>query len=147
MSTAGNIHSELDLDNNPIPLRLAYNDNDGFPRIVSLWYQYCDGEFLCATHKDSWVVKHIKARPEVGFEIAANKPPYFGIRGTGRVSVYPMGDQPLLDDLLSRYLGNLDSDFAKHLLRRKDSEVVLRISPIKQSSWDYSKRMKSALPA
>lgn len=143
MSTSDN--EALDLDNSRIPLRLAFNDDEGFPRIVSLWYQYCDGDFLCATHEDSWIVKQIERRPEVGFEIAANEPPYFGIRGTGTVSVYPMDGGPLLDDLLGRYLGNCDSSFARFLLSRKDAELVLRITPIKQTSWDYSKRMEGAL--
>jgi hypothetical protein len=135
----------VDINESRIPLRLAYEDEEGFPRIVSLWFEYCDGDYLCATHADSWIVKHLKARPKIGFEIATNEPPYIGVRGTGSVAVYPMADQPLLDDLLARYQVKADSEFGKFLLRRKDTEMVIRITPIKKSNWNYTKRMEGAL--
>lgn len=136
--------SNTALYENRYPLRLAVVDETGFPRIVSLWFQYVDGELYCATHKDAWVVKQLMRSGNIGFEIASNEPPYHGVRGTGVASIYPMGDQPLLEQLVERYLGNTESDFARWLLARQASEFIIQIKPIKESFWDYSDRMATA---
>lgn len=145
MTNIDAINPGFDLDNCRIPLRLAFVDGHEFPRIVSLWFQYTKEGFLCATHKDSWIVEQLKRRSKVGFEIASNTPPYQGIRGTGTVDIFPLKEEPLLEDLVSRYLGDNKSEFAQFLLKRKKDELVLRINPIKMSSWDYSNRMQDAV--
>lgn len=127
------------------PLRLAFTDGDGFPRIVSLWFQYVDGDYFCATHESAWVIEQLRARPKVGYEVASNTAPYHGVRGTATVDIYPMADDPLLESLLKRYLGSTTSDFARRLLGRSESELIIRIKPLKQTSWDYRTRMTGAV--
>lgn len=127
------------------PIRLAFTDGDDFPRIVSLWFQYRNGEFYCATHESAWVIEQLRARPKVGFEIASNTAPYYGVRGTATVEIYPMDNDLLLQQLLQHYLGSTDTDFARRLLSRSKSELVIRIKPLKQSSWDYRNRMEGAI--
>lgn len=136
--------SGVDLENIRTPLRLAFTDDDDFPRIVSLWFLYIDGVFLCATQESAWVVRHLKARPRVGYEISSNTVPYFGVRGTATVEIFPMGEDPLLERLIKRYLGATDTDFARRLLKNSDSELIFRIKPLKQSSWNYRQRMEGA---
>ena len=135
----------FDLEKTRKPLRLAFNDEDGFPRIVSLWFEYREGEFFCATHESAWVIEQLRARPKVGYEVASNTAPYYGIRGIAAVDVYPMADDPLLANLLKHYLGSTTSDFAQRLLGRSESELIIRIKPIKQTSWDYRTRMSNAI--
>ncbi|MFT5691236.1 MAG: hypothetical protein ACI92E_000562 [Oceanicoccus sp.] len=145
MSNTDAIDPGFDLANCRIPLRLAFVDSNEFPRIVSLWFQYTNDVFLCATHKDSWIVKQLKRSSKVGFEIASNSPPYQGVRGTGTVDIFPLSEGPLLEELVSRYLGDGESEFAHFLLKRKKDELVLQINPTKLSSWDYSNRMQGAI--
>ena len=135
----------FDLETTRKPLRLAFTDGDGFPRIVSLWFEYTNGEFFCATHETAWVVDQLQARPKVGYEVASNTAPYYGVRGTATVEIYPMADDPLLARLLTRYVGNTTSDFARRLLDRSESELIIRIKPLKQTSWDYRERMSGAI--
>lgn len=135
----------FDLTTTRKPLRLAFTDGDGFPRIVSLWFEHTGGEFFCATHQSAWVVEQLQARSKVGYEVASNTAPYYGIRGTATVEIYPMADDPLLARLLTRYVGNTSSDFARRLLDRSESELIIRIKPLKQTSWDYRERMSGAI--
>ena len=43
--------------------------------------------------------------------------------------------------LLARYQGDLESDLARWLLSRVESEVAVSIEPGPLRSWDYSDRM------
>lgn len=125
------------------PIRLAVNDAEGFPRIVPLWYNHQQGDFFSVTPQSAWLVQQLSNNPQVGFDISTNSPPYKGVRGAATATVTPL-EGPLLEQLISGYLGNSDSDFAKWLLSRKEDEVVIKISPCKLSSWDYSQRMQGA---
>jgi hypothetical protein len=71
------------LHNSTFPLRLACVADDGFPRVVSVWYGY-DGQHLrCVSHRSSQLVGLLQRCDRVGFELAPNEPPYHGVRGQG----------------------------------------------------------------
>jgi hypothetical protein len=124
-----------------LPLRLACVASDGFPRVVSLWYQYQAGSLHCVTHQDSKLVALLKKDNKVGFEVAPNDPPYHGVRGQGVVTLTPLGPGSTLKDLLTRYLGGLDSSLANWLLARSEEELLLTVKPHRLFSWDYRERM------
>jgi nitroimidazol reductase NimA-like FMN-containing flavoprotein (pyridoxamine 5'-phosphate oxidase superfamily) len=124
-----------------LPLRLACVGSDGFPRVVSLWYQYQGGTLYCVTHQDSKLVALLQADDKVGFEVAPNEPPYHGVRGQGRVALAPLESSSTLEDLLKRYLGSVESNLANWLLSRSDEELLITISPHRLFSWDYRERM------
>ena len=44
------------LHDSVFPVRLACVGADGFPRVVSVWFQYIQGQFICASHQDSQLV-------------------------------------------------------------------------------------------
>ncbi len=125
-----------------IPLRLGCVGSDGFPRVVSLWFLYQGGIIHCVTHRNSRLAVILRRQQKVGFEVAPNEPPYFGVRGQGMVSVSPLGDADTLEILLERYLGGLDNRLARWLLSRRDEELLIRLEPLRMYSWDYRKRMK-----
>lgn len=129
------------------PLRLACSGVDGYPRVLSLWYLYRDGEFCCVTHRSAKLIDYLRAAPQVGFEVAPNEPPYCGVRGTGDARIYPLGDDPVFDQLIENYLGNADSSLARWLLSRRRDEMRVQIAPRTLSSWDYRKRMRDVRPA
>ena len=87
------------------------------------------------------LVAMLKRNNRVGFEIAADSPPYHGIRGQGQVSMELLGDDPALEQLLGRYIGNLESSFSRWLLSRREDEYLIVIKPHRLFSWDYRQRM------
>ncbi len=125
------------------PIRLSCVGSDGFPRVVSLWYQFTEPCIYCVTHRNSKLAKLLEDNPKVGFEISPNAPPYFGLRGQGSADMQPLGDSPLLENLLQNYVGNTDSDFSRWLLARSSEELMIRIEPHRLYSWDYRKRMET----
>lgn len=132
----------LDLATFNEPIRLAVLDQQGRPRIVSLWFLYQDGQFFCATHEDAWLVSRLQKEPLVGYEVATSQPPYCGVRGTAEVSLQPLGDNPLLEKLINRYLGDGNQKLAQWLLSRQANELMVTIQPTLVSAWDYSHRMQ-----
>ena len=129
------------LGDSKLPVRLSCIGSDGFPRVISLWYQYRSGVLYCVTHRSSKLVAMLKRNNRVGFEIAADAPPYHGIRGQGTVTMELLGDDPALEQLLGRYIGNLESGFSRWLLSRKEDEYLIVIKPHRLFSWDYRQRM------
>ena len=99
------------LDDIAIPLRLAAISPDGWPVIASLWFKYHDGAFYCASKKHSRIVKLLENNMQCGFEVAAEKPPYFGVRGQGVAKLDVQGGKQWLERLADRYLGKPRSNY------------------------------------
>ncbi|WP_255151321.1 pyridoxamine 5'-phosphate oxidase family protein [Halorarius halobius] len=135
----------LTSDAGTVPIRLACHTPDGELWMLSLWYQYRDGDLLCATGADADVVRYLRADPSVAFEVSVEEPPYVGVRGNGTASVEPDPEKTLLRDLLDRYLGGTDSSLAERLLADDREEVVLRIDAARFHSWDFTDRMADAV--
>ena len=129
-----------------IPLRLACLTKSGWPVGLSLWFVYKDGTLYCATQEKAKVVKYLRGDSRCAFEVASDIPPYCGVRGQGKAEIITKGGLDLLKELLKKYLGSTDSPFAKKLLSRKDPEVVIKITPLKVYSWNFSDRMGSSVP-
>ena len=64
-----------------IPIRIAFMKSIDIPAVISLWYICKDGKIHCAAQKSAKIVSYFQKNPICGFEIAADKPPYKGIRG------------------------------------------------------------------
>jgi nitroimidazol reductase NimA-like FMN-containing flavoprotein (pyridoxamine 5'-phosphate oxidase superfamily) len=129
------------LDEVALPVRLSCIAADGFPRVVSLWFQYRSGVIYSITHQSAKLVAILKHNHRVGFEISADAPPYHGVRGQGTATLQQLGDDPVMEQLLERYLGDQDSGFSRWLLSRKEEEYLIVIRPHRLFSWDYRQRM------
>jgi nitroimidazol reductase NimA-like FMN-containing flavoprotein (pyridoxamine 5'-phosphate oxidase superfamily) len=129
------------LDSTRFPLRLACIGSDGYPRVISVWFHYVDGRFLCVSHRDSGLIKLLRGNGRVGFEVAPNEPPYHGVRGQGEASISEAGGEEVLAELLQRYLGGADSTLGNWLLSRGPDELLISIEPLRWFSWDYRERM------
>ena len=123
-----------------IPIRLGCRTPSGGLWMLSLWYQYRDGAFHCATGADADVVRYLDADPGVCFEVSDNDPPYRGVRGAGTATIED-GGKDQLETLLGRYLGGTDNDLADRLLDADREEVRIRIDPSKLYTWDFTDRM------
>jgi len=131
------------LDTMRIPIRLACVTQSGWPMAVSLWFQYQkNGTIVCATQKSARVVQYLQHEPRCAFEIAADQPPYCGLRGQAIARIDDTLGGEVLEQLLHRYLGGTENDLAKSLLAKQDSEVAIILEPVKLFTWDFSSRMK-----
>ena len=122
-----------------IPIRLASSGT--FPLVQSLWFTFDGTALWCATPRGSLLSKRLVRANGIGFEIAGDTPPYFGVRGTGRAQLLPLDAAAVLVQLIDKYLGDRTVPLAKWLLSRLDEEVAIRIDSLTVTSWDYSARM------
>ncbi|WP_148414983.1 pyridoxamine 5'-phosphate oxidase family protein [Haloferax sp. KTX1] len=127
-----------------VPVRLSCRTPADDLWMLSLWYEWDPeaAELRCATAADADVVRFLRARDDVAFEISTNDPPYRGVRGRGTATVEPDAEKDVLRRLIARYLGDTDSELAKRLLSPERDEVVIRIRPARVHTWDYAARMK-----
>ncbi|HSG83111.1 MAG: pyridoxamine 5'-phosphate oxidase family protein [Nitrosopumilus sp.] len=125
-----------------IPIRLAFLKPDGTPNIISLWYEQINGKIYCATKSSSKIVSYLQNNPQCGFEIATDKPPYKGTRGSGIAKIIPDDGEKILLILMAKYLGEKKSILSEYLKNNAKTEVAIEITPEKIFNYDYSKRMK-----
>ncbi len=127
-----------------LPLRVATLDRDGFPHITSLWFRYAAGRIFCCTQQNAVIARHLRYNAQVGFELAVNQPPYHGLSGHGAAVVVTQDAIALLDQLARHYLEDRNPGLRKWLLSRVATEVVIEITPLHITSWDFTRRMTSA---
>ena len=125
-----------------IPLRLSCVADSGWPAVLSLWYLYEDGALYCATPETARVVAYLTAEPRCAFEVAADQPPYCGVRGRSVAIIEPERGLEILERLLFRYLGGIDNPLATRLLSRSEPEVAIRLEPRSYHSWNFTSRME-----
>ena len=125
-----------------IPIRLAYTNNDGIPSVLSLWFVQIDEKIYCATQKSAKIVQYLKKNPVCGFEIAADKPPYKGVRGNGSAKIIDDMGKDVLEILMKKYLGEKESGLLKFLKKNSHNEIAIEITPQNLFYYDYSARMK-----
>ena len=138
--------SQIDsfLQDSTFPLRLACVGDDGFPRVVSVWYGYDGHRLRCVSHRSSKLIGLLKGSDRVGFELAPNEPPYYGVRGQGIARLETDADATVLTELMQRYLGRTESKLGNWLLSRADDEILITIEATRLFSWDYRDRMSQA---
>lgn len=130
-----------------IPLRLSCVTQSGWPYVLSLWYLYDAGKLYCATLESARVVSYLRRELRCGFEIAADQPPYCGVRGRAVAEIDPAPGPDVLGRLIDRYLGSRDNSLARRLLARSQDEVAIVLTPVQIFTWDYRQRMADAAPA
>jgi nitroimidazol reductase NimA-like FMN-containing flavoprotein (pyridoxamine 5'-phosphate oxidase superfamily) len=123
------------------PMRISSLSKKGYPQITSLWFVLENEKFFCCTQPHSVVCKQIAENPKVGFEVAVNEPPYFGISGRGNARLVSGDASDMLTALTERYLEGRDAKLKNWLLSRADTEVIIELTPLQITSWDFRKRM------
>lgn len=131
------------LDEKKIPIRLGLIRPNRFPLVISLWYYADNGKIYCATKKDALIVKYITNNSRCSFELAADNPPYRGIRGYGICHINLDSGKQVLDKLMNKYLNEKQTKLKQYLTTNNDREVALEITPHSVSGYDYTKRMST----
>ena len=126
-----------------IPIRVGFVKSNGVPAVVSLWYVCKYGKIYCAVQKTAKIVLYLQKNSMCGFEIAADKPPYKGIRAEGTVHILNETGAYVLDLLIDKYLGEKESTLSKFLRNNAKTEVAIEITPQKIFNYDYSERMNN----
>ena len=122
-----------------IPIRLATQGRH--PLVQSLWFTFDGTRIWCSTQADSLLARRLSRDNACGFEVAADTPPYRGVRGHGVAEFHPDRAGDLLAELIDRYLDEDDASLADWLRSRLDNEVAIAITRLRVSTWDYSGRM------
>lgn len=122
-----------------IPVRVATHGT--YPLVQSLWFLIEDDVLWCATQADSVLVRRLARDDRCGFEVSPDTPPYRGVRGFGRATLHPDHASIVLPQLIDRYVPDREGTLADWLLSRVDTEVAIRIEPVRVSTWDYAQRM------
>jgi hypothetical protein len=128
-----------------IPVRLACNTESGWPIVVSLWYLYEAKKLYCATQRTAKIATYLRTNPLCAFEVAADIPPYCGVRGQGIAQIDGELGPTILKRLLTRYLDDTGSPLAQRLLARQSTEIAIIIQPTTLFTWNYVDRMKDSL--
>lgn len=131
------------LDETVIPIRLSFLARDGCPRVASHWFVYDGGRLWCAVQSASFVARCLGEDPRCAFEVAADEPPYRGVRGHGAATLERARGPEVLRRLIARYLGDRDPELQRFLLERAGDEVAIRIDPERWTTWDFSDRMST----
>ena len=135
------------LDKVRIPMRIGCTTESGWPVVLSLWFTHRDGKLYCATQESARVVLYLRANPKCAFEIAANTPPYCGVRGQALASVDKTLGPEILEELIYRYLGGKVNPLARKLLDQLETEVAIILKPVNSFTWDFSPRMQKIAPS
>ncbi|NCF69525.1 MAG: hypothetical protein GWP61_26540 [Chloroflexi bacterium] len=133
------------LQETKIPLRLSTTTTSGWPVVLSLWYLYEEGALYCATSQNAKVVDYLMNEPRCGFEVAADRPPYCGVRGRALAQIEADAGLEILERLLVRYLGGIENKLAQGLLNRTIPEAAIRLKPQSVYSWNFTDRMADSL--
>jgi len=128
-----------------LPVRLSVVAPSGYPIVASHWFDWDGSVLRCGMPQSSRLAQALRRNPKCAFEIAADTPPYKGVRGQGDAYLTEDVDLENLKSLIVRYLGDVDSSLAKWLLKRTEPEVIVSITPKRLMTWDYSERMSDAV--
>ena len=87
-----------------IPLRLACITPGNWPVVLSLWFEYRQGNLYCASREQAKVISYLKQNDRCAFEIAGDQPPYCGVRGQGIATLDHSRGAEILERLLTKTL-------------------------------------------
>ena len=139
--TPDEMHAFLDAGRD---LQVASLNADGTPHLVTMWYLR-DGDDLCFwTYSKSQKVVNVRRDPRITVLVATGEA-YEELRGVsinGTATVEEDLDAVLAfgEKVYEKHWGPIDNDMVREGVRVMGAKrVVIRVSPVKTTSWDHSK--------
>lgn len=129
-------------------LHMGTVDKKGESNVAPFGYYFNSdsNKIYITTHKNSKKVRNLSNKKIISFCVDDPNPPYKGVRGKGEVKVHEeiSHNRLIAEKLLMRSLGSLEHPTSKWLLGEieKGNEVVLEVSPLYYSTWDYGKTIQ-----
>ena len=120
-------------------------DEKGDPNIHPTWYYFdpTTNRFYVETSKKSKKTDNMKLNDTLYYCVDDPNPPYKGVRGKGKVKIHEdiSHNIPIAEKIMKKYLGSLEQPMAKSLMNnvRNGESVILEISAIYYSTWNYAK--------
>ena len=125
-------------------LQVASINADGTPHLVTMWYLR-DGDDLCFwTYRKSQKVVNVRRDPRITVLVATGEAYEelrgVSINGTGIVIDDPDAVLAFGEKVYEKHWGPIDNDLVREGVRVMGAKrVVIRVSPVKTTSWDHSK--------
>lgn len=129
-------------------LQLATIDEEGYPNIQPLWFLYEkeSGKIYVATQKTTRKARNLYKNSKIYFSIDDENFPYKGVKGRAIVKISEDVDWniPIVEKISIKYLGTIDNPLAQMIMEntKKGIQIVIEISPMFFSAWDFGKSMK-----
>ena len=139
--TTDEMHAFLDEGRD---LQVASINADGTPHLVTMWYLRDGDDLLFWTYAKSQKVLNVRRDPRATVLVATGEK-YEELKGVsinGSTSVIDDLDEVLAfgEKVYEKYWGPIDDDLVREGVRMMGSKrVVIRVSPVKTTSWDHSK--------
>ena len=129
-------------------LQLATIDEEGYPSIQPLWFLYEKetGKIYISTQKITRKARNLYNNSnKIYFSIDDENFPYKGVKGRGiaRISEDIDWNKPIIEKIITKYLGTLDNPLAQMIIEnaKKGIQIVIEITPKFFSAWDFGKSM------
>ena len=125
-------------------LQVASINADGTPHLVTMWYLREGDDLLFWTYAKSQKVVNVRRDPRATVLVATGEK-YEELKGvsiTGSTTVVDDLDEVLAfgEQVYEKYWGPIDNDLVREGVRTMGAKrVVIRVTPVKTTSWDHSK--------
>jgi PPOX class probable F420-dependent enzyme len=126
------------LEDAPIA-RLATHNPDGTIHCVPVYFRYVDGEILLGTQAMTRKVRNIERDPGVTVLIDNQSPPWKGAMIYGTAVLDPVDLVSKRAAIFERYMDPGDARGFASMLADHYEPAVIRVTPSRILSWDYSK--------
>ncbi|HET7028195.1 MAG TPA: TIGR03618 family F420-dependent PPOX class oxidoreductase [Candidatus Limnocylindrales bacterium] len=128
-----------DLLERPLLARLATVDDDGYPAVVPVWFEWADGAFWIVARARAAYLANLSHRPLVGLSIVDDRDPDRRLHVRGRATLATPG-APLAGGVLDlarrlaeRYEGAGGLEYVER--SRAWPRVLVRIDPDRIVGW------------
>jgi PPOX class probable F420-dependent enzyme len=125
-------------------LQVASVNADGTPHLVTMWYLRDGEDLLFWTYAKSQKVVNVRRDPRATVLVATGEK-YEELKGvsiTGSVTVEDNLDAVLAfgEQVYEKYWGPIGNDLVREGVHTMGAKrVVVRVTPVKTTSWDHSK--------
>jgi general stress protein 26 len=126
-------------------LQISTLDEKNEPNIQPVWFYHArqNDKLLITTSKMAKKTQNLRRNPILYFSIDDENFPYKGVKGKGSVNIVedPNRIVPEGDRISMKYLDTLDHPIARMITEhsKKGENVLIEISPMFFSTWDYGK--------